>query len=93
MSAAYGGYTTLLVGVGDDNVAPITFNRPEVLNSFNGQMCNEFAEIWDCIRLDDGVHAVVIRAAGERRCVLGSMSKRESRSRRTASPKVIRARI
>jgi len=49
-----------------DHVATITLNRPERLNAFNQQMCDEFSEIWQAVRLDDDIHVVVLRAAGDR---------------------------
>jgi enoyl-CoA hydratase/carnithine racemase len=56
---------TLLYGL-DNHVATITLNRPDRLNSFNQRMCEEFSRVWQHVRLDDEVHAVVVRAAGER---------------------------
>ncbi|WP_181783580.1 enoyl-CoA hydratase/isomerase family protein [Pseudonocardia pini] len=49
-----------------DHVATVTLNRPEAMNSFNQAMCEEFAAIWAEVKADDEVHAVVLRAAGER---------------------------
>lgn len=57
---------TLVFDVDDDHVATITLNRPDALNSFTQTMCEEFEELWRRIRLDDDVHAVVLRAAGDR---------------------------
>jgi enoyl-CoA hydratase/carnithine racemase len=48
------------------HVATVTLNRPDSLNAFNRTMCEEMAEAWRTIRRDDSVHAVVLRAAGER---------------------------
>jgi enoyl-CoA hydratase/carnithine racemase len=59
-------YTTLLVDRDDDGVATITLNRPAVMNSFNQTMCDEFKHLWEDIKYDDDVRAVVLRAAGER---------------------------
>jgi enoyl-CoA hydratase/carnithine racemase len=59
-------FETVLFAVADDHVATITLNRPEVLNAFNQQMCEEFARLWQIIREDDAIHAVVLRAAGDR---------------------------
>jgi len=59
-------FETVLFTVGDDHVATITLSRPEVLNAFNQQMCEEFRELWSLIRGDDSVHSVVLRAAGDR---------------------------
>lgn len=60
------GYETVLIEHGDDHVATITLNRPQAMNSFNQRMCDEFTRFWDDVRLDDDVHVVVLRAAGER---------------------------
>lgn len=49
-----------------DHVATITLNRPQRLNAFNRTMCEEMAEAWRVVKLDDSVHAVVVRAAGTR---------------------------
>ncbi|MCW2884070.1 MAG: enoyl-CoA hydratase [Streptosporangiaceae bacterium] len=57
--------TTLIYEV-SDHVATVTLNRPEAMNSFNQTMCDEFSLVWKTIREDDDVHAVVLRAAGER---------------------------
>lgn len=57
---------TVLFECGDDRVATITLNRPEVLNAFNERMVDEFAYLWQRIRLDDTIHAIVLRANGDR---------------------------
>jgi enoyl-CoA hydratase/carnithine racemase len=60
-------FETILLDVGvDDHVATITLNRPDVLNAFNRTMCEEMAEAWRVVKFDDRVHAVVLRAAGDR---------------------------
>jgi len=48
------------------HVATITLNRPEQLNAFNRTMCAEMARAWRTVKLDQSVHAVVLRAAGDR---------------------------
>lgn len=53
------------------HVATITLNRPEQLNAFNRAMCLEMAEAWRTVKLDDTVHAVVLRAAGSRAFSVG----------------------
>jgi enoyl-CoA hydratase/carnithine racemase len=47
-----------------DHVATITLNRPEQLNAFDRIMCEEMAQAWRIVKLDESVHAVVLRAAG-----------------------------
>ncbi|HWN36370.1 MAG TPA: enoyl-CoA hydratase/isomerase family protein [Pseudonocardia sp.] len=49
-----------------DGIATVTLHRPEVLNSFDQRMLDEFADLWRRCRLDDDVRVVVLRAAGER---------------------------
>lgn len=48
------------------HVATLTLARPEVLNAFNRQMCEEVRDAWQRIRFDERVHATVLRAAGDR---------------------------
>jgi enoyl-CoA hydratase/carnithine racemase len=48
------------------HVATITLNRPESLNAFNRTMCEEVADAWRVVKLDETVNAVVLRAAGSR---------------------------
>ncbi|ORV98318.1 enoyl-CoA hydratase/isomerase family protein [Mycobacterium kyorinense] len=60
-------FETILLDVNpDDRVATITLNRPDHLNAFNRTMCDEMAEAWRVVKADDVVHAVVLRAAGDR---------------------------
>src|SRR6201986_771451 len=58
-------FETILLDVdASDHVATITLNRPEQLNAFNRTMCEEMAQAWRAVKLDESVHAVVLRAAG-----------------------------
>jgi enoyl-CoA hydratase/carnithine racemase len=59
-------YQTIRYGVTPDRVATITLSRPEVLNAFDRQMCEEMRDAWRRVKDDSGVHAVVLRAAGDR---------------------------
>src|SRR5215203_4622991 len=58
-------FETVLYDV-TDHVATVTLNRPQALNSFTQQMCDEFSEIWKRVREDDDIHVVVLRASGDR---------------------------
>lgn len=58
-------YETVLYEL-TDSVATVTLNRPDSLNSFNPAMIAEFADLWRRVREDDDVHAVVLRAAGDK---------------------------
>ena len=60
-------FETILLDIdAHDHVATITLNRPDALNAFNRTMCEEMARAWRIVRSDDSVHAVVLRAAGDR---------------------------
>ena len=60
-------FETILLDVDTaSHVATITLNRPDSLNAFNRTMCQEMAEAWRIVKLDESVHAVVLRAAGAR---------------------------
>jgi enoyl-CoA hydratase/carnithine racemase len=58
-------YETIIVEVAD-HIATVTLNRPDKLNAFNQQMCDEFEHLWNAIRLDDDVRVIVLQANGER---------------------------
>ena len=58
-------YETLFYETGD-GVATVTLNRPHHHNAFTQQMMDEFELVWESIRRDDEVRAVVLRAVGDR---------------------------
>lgn len=68
-------YETILYETSKDRVATITLNRPEVLNAFDRRMCEEVRDAWHRVKDDAGVHAVVLRAAGERAFCAGLDTK------------------
>ncbi len=49
-----------------ENIATITLDRPEALNSFNDDMGHEMGWAWTTVREDDDVHVVVLQANGDR---------------------------
>jgi enoyl-CoA hydratase/carnithine racemase len=59
-------FETIRYETGEDAVATITLDRPDVLNAFDRQMCEEVREAWHRIKGDASVNAVVLRAAGTR---------------------------
>ena len=62
-----GEFETITLDVdADAKVATLTLNRPEKLNAFNRQMCEEVKDAWHRIKADSRVNAVVLRAAGDR---------------------------
>jgi enoyl-CoA hydratase/carnithine racemase len=70
------GFETILYEVGEDRVATITLNRPEVLNAFDRQMCEEMRRAWHLVKMDEQVRAVVLRAAGDRAFSVGLDTKK-----------------
>ena len=67
--------STILYETSDDHVATITLNRPEVLNAFDRRMCEEMRDVWRQVKDDPSVHAVVLRAAGDRAFCAGLDTK------------------
>jgi 2-(1,2-epoxy-1,2-dihydrophenyl)acetyl-CoA isomerase len=49
-----------------DNVAWITFNRPDAMNAINAQATNEFHDIVNRCSVDRSIRAVVLTGSGER---------------------------
>lgn len=64
--------------VDDGHVATITLNRPAAMNAISRQMAAELAWAWQTVRDTDDIHAVVLRAAGERAFCTGVDSKGDS---------------
>jgi enoyl-CoA hydratase/carnithine racemase len=50
----------------DQHIATITLNRPDVLNSFNQTMLDEFKVLWNTCRSDDAIRVIVLQANGDR---------------------------
>ncbi len=60
-------YTTLTFEK-KDNVARITFNRPEIHNAFNGTVISEMQDVFDSIAKDDSIRVVVLTGKGKSFC-------------------------
>tara|TARA_Y100000780_G_C13524185_1_gene355031 strand:- start:194 stop:541 length:348 start_codon:yes stop_codon:yes gene_type:complete len=56
-------YNTIKYEVTPDKVALVTINRPDALNAFTLEMCQEFEHVWEAIMADDNVNSVVLSAA------------------------------
>jgi len=54
-----------------EGVATVTLNRPEVLNAFDERMQDELAALWQGLRSDDDVRAVVLTGSGEHAFCVG----------------------
>jgi enoyl-CoA hydratase/carnithine racemase len=59
-------YSTIRYETTPDLVATITLDRPDALNAFDREMCEEIRSAWQRIKGDPAVNAVVLRAAGDR---------------------------
>jgi enoyl-CoA hydratase/carnithine racemase len=79
-------FETLLYETSPDGVGTITINRPEVMNAFNHQMGDDFRALWQQIRLDRDVRAVVLRAAGDRAFSTGADVKAGGWADKTLGP-------
>jgi len=76
MSAEGTSFETIRYETSPDKVATITLNRPEVLNAFDRQMCEEVRAAWQLVRSDPDVHAVVLRSEGDRAFCAGLDTKK-----------------
>ena len=52
-----------------DHVAIVTLNRPERHNAFNEVMQRELRDVWQAIKVNDDVRAVVLTGSGRAFCV------------------------
>lgn len=57
---------TVLATLDDDHVLTVTLDRPDRLNAFNQAMLEDFGELWRFSSATDDVHAIVLRANGDR---------------------------
>ena len=57
-----------------DNVATITLNRPEALNSFTNVMMKELVDVFDLTDADDDVRVVIITGSGRAFCAGADLS-------------------
>jgi len=64
-------------------VGILTFNRPHVLNAFNGALISETNEIMDRFIIDDTILAIVVNGAG--RCFSAGFDMKESAARGTST--------
>jgi enoyl-CoA hydratase/carnithine racemase len=64
-------YQTITVDPAPNGVVTVTLNRPDVLNSFNRTMESEFSRLWEEVKADDTIRAVVLTGAGDRAFSVG----------------------
>src|SRR5438093_1863508 len=70
----------------NENVATLTFNRPEVMNALTFVIYSQLRDLFETLRYDDTVHAIVITGAGDQFCsggdvyvIIGELLKRDMR--------------
>lgn len=68
----------------DNHIATITFNRPEVLNAITFDVYAQLRDLFELLRYDDAVKAVIITGAGKGFCsggdvheIIGELLKRD----------------
>ena len=66
-------FTTLLYEV-EDHVLTITWNRPDRLNAFNGDMYRELLDAFDQADADEDVRAIIMTGAGRGFCAGADLS-------------------
>jgi enoyl-CoA hydratase/carnithine racemase len=59
-------FETIAYDEGDDGVAVVTLNRPDVHNAFNAAMQRELHTLWRSLRRNDAVRCIVLTGAGEK---------------------------
>jgi len=57
-------FETIIYDEGDDGVAVVTLNRPDVHNAFNSLMQRELHTLWRGLRRRDSVRCIVLTGAG-----------------------------
>lgn len=65
----------LLLDQSADGVLHVSFNRPEARNAMNRAMLEELSALFDTLREDRSIRAVVLRGAGGHFCAGGDMKE------------------
>ena len=61
-------YETLRYTKGEDGIARVVLNRPDVLNAINLQMQHDLRDVWHDVRYDKDVRCVILSAEGRAFC-------------------------
>ena len=64
-------YDNLLFGV-SEQIARITFNRPNVLNALNRKTMDELGDCLKRVRADDAIRVLILTGAGEKAFIAGA---------------------
>jgi enoyl-CoA hydratase len=65
-------YETILIEVGDDGVAVVKLNRPDVRNALSQEMVDELHTALDALEADDRVRALIVTSAGGKAFMSGA---------------------
>ena len=67
-----------------DGIATLTFNRPEVMNALTFEVYAQLRDLFETLRFDDAVHAIVLTGTGDDFCsggdvyeIIGELLKRD----------------
>lgn len=68
----------------DDGIATLTFNRPEVMNALTFEVYAQLRDLFENLRYDEAVRAIVLTGAGDNFCsggdvhqIIGELLKRD----------------
>ncbi|MEJ2247569.1 MAG: enoyl-CoA hydratase-related protein [Acidobacteriota bacterium] len=67
-----GGFETIIFEKDDRSIAYVTLNRPRALNAFSVRMRDELYEVLNAIKIDDEVHTVLFKGAGDKAFCAGA---------------------
>ncbi|MCA3710827.1 MAG: enoyl-CoA hydratase/isomerase family protein, partial [Phenylobacterium sp.] len=73
MSSSTPTFETILYAV-EDHIATITLHRPERMNAWTLQMCNDLQAAFDLTDADDDVRAVIVTGSGRAFCAGADLS-------------------
>ena len=59
----------------NDHIAVITLNRPEAMNTFTGQMGEEWSDAYQQCDIDDEIRVIIVTGAGNAFCAGADMSQ------------------
>ena len=67
-----------------DGVATLTFNRPEVMNALTFEVYTQLRDLFETLRYDDAVRAIMLTGTGDNFCsggdvyaIIGELLKRD----------------
>ena len=63
-------YNTIIFKI-RENIATITFNRPEILNALNEEALKEFSNVLDEIHANEDIRVLILTGAGEKSFIAG----------------------